>query len=167
MLSGLFPRSLWEERHGLGRNSSLGSAQGIIEGVGKEYVDRAQNFIERKNISLAPCFVSGVIDGDGCLYVPDKKERNPVLSVVAEQGSELLLLCCSKYFGDMRPSISKRKGATLYVMYRKELLIRACKHLHLHPILFKKAATIAFLRRCVERQVWQGSDMGDALPAKQ
>ena len=143
-------REDWERKHEIG--ASKGSTSKEIECAGVQYIQFARSVLEDP-VKCPGEYISALVEGNGYIYTPECKKGLPRVSVSMERGGELALFMMAHYFADQSASCSKKKSSTDYFMFRRSLLSLFRSHISRFPVLFKRGATEAFLRRCTEKKI--------------
>lgn len=148
-----FSREVWEGKHNLPPGSSIGAARDQIADAHRKYELYKEHMLQkttselRSEADLHPDYISGIIEGDGCITLGCLQRRGlsfprftASFKIVMEEGGELLLHVVAKYFFDDRPYIARDrvKASCYYHTSRRSVLTSVSEHLVSHPVFFKR-----------------------------
>lgn len=137
--SNRYDQTKWEDRHSFDQGSTRGMAKGKMLKIYDEFFTSCQLSIDSQiqglRSSLNSDYISGIIDGNGCLFI-SKGRRS--FSINFANGNEQVLLEIARYFQDREPRFSLESGSQSYRANRKEVIKQINDHLKTSPLLLSK-----------------------------
>nr|YP_009710007.1 putative LAGLIDADG homing endonuclease [Coleochaete scutata]QFU80112.1 putative LAGLIDADG homing endonuclease [Coleochaete scutata] len=140
--NGRLGRDIWEERHGIVVGSSIGTARKTeIYKQYEEHIKKTKLAMKKSQLQLNPSYISGLIEGDGCLCSFIIRQNGfciprfqNAFSFTIEKEGVFLLDVIAYYFKDNRPYFYKQPNAISYTIRRPEIHQNLIDHFNHAPV---------------------------------